>query len=92
MTYEEAEELAELVNSWNGSAVTLTCAADVMHELEEAAQLDGREPPEVQVIQHYEPGQWKLTLHNACDVIGGETIDQAVIVSHKNCAILGENS
>jgi hypothetical protein len=90
MTYEEAEALATLVSAWNGSAVTLTCAADVMHELEEA-RLDGGEPPEVQVIPHYEPGQWKLTLHNACDVTGGYTIEDAVIVSHENCTVLGEN-
>jgi hypothetical protein len=91
MTYEEAEELAALVSLWNGSAVTLTCAADVMHELEEVAQLDNGEPPEVQVIPHYEPGQWKLTRHDACDVIGGYTIEDAVIVSHRNCTVLRES-
>jgi hypothetical protein len=87
MTYEEAEALAELVSSWNGTAVTLTCAADVMYELQE---LD-IETPELQVVPHYEPGQWKLTRHDACDVTGGRTIDEALIVSHRNCTVIAEN-
>jgi hypothetical protein len=87
MTYEEAEALAALVSDWNGNAVILTCAADVMYEL---AELD-TELPEVQVIPHYEPGQWKLTRHDACEVTGGETIGQAVIVSHRDCTVIAEN-
>jgi len=90
MTYEEAEALARLVSLWNGSAVTLTCAADVMHELEET-EYDGAEAPEVQVVPWYEPGQWKLTRHDSCDVVGGKTIEDAVIVSHKNCTVLAES-
>jgi len=92
MTYEEAEELVSLVAGWaaDGSPLTLTCAQDVFGELQE---FDLTEAAEVQVmaIEQYEPGQWKLVRHDSCDVIGGATIDQALIVSHKDCTVLGEN-
>jgi hypothetical protein len=90
MTYEEAEELAALIGGWGagGSDLTLTCAQDVFGELQEVPL---SAEPEILVIPHYEPGQWKLVRHDSCDVIGGETIDQALIVSHENCTVLGEN-
>lgn len=92
MTCEEAGELAGLIAGWaaDGSALELLCAQDVFGELQE---FELPEEPEIQVMvpAHYEPGQWKLMRHDACDVIGGETIDQALIISHKNCTVLGEN-
>jgi hypothetical protein len=90
VTGEEAEALAGLIDGWgaDGSPLTLTCAEDVMHELDEVVY---SAEPEILVIPHYEPGQWKLTRHDACTVIGGETIDQALIVSHENCTVLGRN-
>lgn len=90
MTYEEAEELAGTVNGWMAEAapVRLTCADDVFGELQETSV---RADADVMVVSHYEPGEWKLTLHNACDVIGGETIEQAVIVSHQHCPVVARN-
>lgn len=90
MTYEGAEALAGLIDGWgaDGSDLTLTCAQDVMFELGEVSY---SAEPEILVIPHYEPGQWKLTRHDACDVTGGYTIEDAVIISHKNCTVLGEN-
>jgi hypothetical protein len=90
VTYEEAEELAGLIAGWtaDGSPVTLTCAQDVFGELQETSLLAGTD---VQVMTHYEPGQWKLMRHDSCTVLGGETIDQALIISHESCTILGEN-
>lgn len=100
MTYDEAEELARLITGWamttaalvgtDESTLTLTCAQDVFGELQEFAL---PEEPEIQVmaVGHYEPGQWKLVRHDSCDVIGGQTIDEALIVSHGNCTVLGEN-
>lgn len=91
MSPEEAEELAGTVNGYAeaGAYVVLTCAEDVFGELNETSV---RADAEVQVVPHYESGQWKLTLHDACDVVGGETIDQAVIVSHANCTVIGRNN
>lgn len=90
MTYEEAEALVSLVNGWaqDGSPLTLTCAQDVFGEIQEFPVSD---EINVQVIPHYEPGQWKLTRHDACDVTGGYTIEDAVIISHKNCTVLARN-
>ena len=92
MTYEEADALARLVAGWaaDGSPLTLTCAQDVFYELQEILPTEADEV-QVTVIPHYEPGQWKLMRHDSCDVIGGATIDEALIISHKDCTVLGEN-
>ena len=90
MTYEEAEALARLIDAEGTEHhVLLTCAEDVAGEL---AEVPWENPvAEIQVIYHYDPGQWKLTRHDSCDVIGGETIDQAIIVSHRDCTVIAQN-
>lgn len=90
MTREEAEGLAAVIDSWaaEGAPMALACAQDVFYELQEAVF---SADPDIQVIPHYEPGQWKLTLHDACDVTGGYAIGDAVIVSHKGCTVIAEN-
>lgn len=89
MIYEEVEELAGLIDGWgaDGAPLTLACAQDVMFELGEVPY---SAEPEILVIPHYEPGQWKLTRHDACE-IWGQTIEDAVIVSHGRCTILAQN-
>jgi hypothetical protein len=92
VTAGEAEELAALITAWaaGGVALELVCGQDVFGELQE---FDLPEDPEIDILVpvHYEHGQWKLVRHDACDVIGGETIDQAVIVTHRRCTILGQS-
>lgn len=90
----------------DGSHLTLTCAQDVADALAWVSQpRPPRDPCDfyalgtvgsftgagVIVIDRYEPGQWKLVRHDSCDVIGGHSIEDAIIVSHKNCTVLGEN-
>lgn len=90
MTYEEAEALAALVDDWmkNEVPVTLTCAEDVLGELNEVPL---RPDADVLTVSWYSLGQWKLTRHDSCDVTGGETIDQAVTVTHRRCDVLAQN-
>jgi hypothetical protein len=97
MTPEEAEALTAFVLEHQPGMhyQVLSGALDVTAAL---AELQGK-PDTGNVGLTYvttrlakQPGWWKLTLHDACDVIGGETIDQAIIVSYKNCTVLGENS
>ena len=38
------------------------------------------------------PGWWKLVLHDRCDVIGGHSVDDAMIATHDDCTVLGESS
>lgn len=44
---------------------------------------------EVSVAEHYEPGRWKMIRHDHCQVIGGETEEQAMLVTHDECTVLG---
>jgi hypothetical protein len=92
MTPGEAEELAALITRWaaGGVALELACGQDVFGEIQEFELPDS---PEIDILvpAHYESGQWKLVRHDACDVIGGETIDQAVIVTHRDCTVLVQN-
>lgn len=37
------------------------------------------------------PGTWRLIRHDHCDVIGGDLPEQSMIVTHRNCTVLGEN-
>lgn len=44
---------------------------------------------EVNVAWHYEPGQWKLVLHDHCELIaGGENPGDAMIASHAMCTVM----
>ena len=90
MTCEEAEEIGRLIDAEGPECyVRLVCAEDVAGEL---AEVPWENPvAEVYVSPHYEPGQWKLTRHDACDVTGGETIEQAMIVSHRKCTLIAQN-
>jgi hypothetical protein len=92
VTPEAADELARLLREWGraGAPLVLTCAEDVFCELQEFPL---PEEPEIQVLAtgRYDPGQWKLTRHDSCLVLGGETIEQAVIVTHPFCAVIARN-
>jgi hypothetical protein len=43
------------------------------------------------MMDHYGHGRWKLIQHDHCSQIGGETIDQAMIITHERCTVLGSN-
>lgn len=91
MTAEEAEEVVALTEIWGGGrhgALTLTCAQDVFGELQE---FPVSPDVEVLVVPWYGHGSWKLTRHDSCDVTGGRTIDEALIVSHARCTVLAKN-
>jgi len=42
----------------------------------------------VLVIPGYEPGRWKFTKHDHCEVAGGP--DEAAIVIHDDCTVIDE--
>jgi DNA-binding MarR family transcriptional regulator len=46
---------------------------------------------EVTVAEHYEPGRWKMIRHDHCQVIGGENQEQAMLVTHEECTVLGRS-
>lgn len=46
---------------------------------------------QVQMAEHYEPGRWKMIRHDHCQVIGGETQEQAMLVTHDECTVLGRS-
>jgi predicted ArsR family transcriptional regulator len=80
----------------------LCCAQDVWDEIRMAsAPAPARRPwepdlhsltaVEVTVAEHYEPGQWKMIRHDHCQVTGGETQEQAMLVTHLECTVLGRS-
>jgi hypothetical protein len=96
--------IAGLIKEHSGTKCqkVLTCAQDVADAL---AHISTPTPPrlpwepdlaaltgiDVVVSPDAAPGTWRLLRHDHCDVIGGETPDQAMIVTHRNCTVLGEN-
>ncbi len=44
----------------------------------------------VTMMDHYEPGRWRLIRHDRCDVIGGFDLGQAVMITHEHCTVLRE--
>lgn len=89
-------------HSWTKYGKVLLCARDVWEDIQRSSdQVPQRMPWEadlsfftgvqVTVIDSYEPGRWKMIRHDHCEVIGGETPDQAMIVTHERCTILGES-
>jgi DNA-binding transcriptional ArsR family regulator len=80
----------------------LNCAQDVWAEIRLTAppaqprlpwdfDLHSLTAIEVHVAEHYDPGRWKMTRHDHCQVIGGETREQAILVTHDDCTVLGES-
>ena len=80
----------------------LCCAQDVWDEVRMASALAAPRQPwepdlrsltavEVTVAEHYEPGRWKMIRHDHCLVTGGETQEQAMLVTHKECTVLGRS-
>lgn len=82
---------------------TLTCAPDVWEAVKAGSvpaeprmpwepDLSSLTGIEVVCVQHYPAGAWKLTRHDSCTVIGGETPEQSMIVTHENCTVLAEHN
>lgn len=80
----------------------LYCAQDVWEEVRLASipaaprrpwepDLRSLTAVEVTMAKHYEPGQWKMIRHDHCLVIGGETQEQAMLVTHDGCTVLGRS-
>lgn len=97
------EDLIALLNAHAGTPCrkVLVCARDVWETLSAAGapvaivqpwEFDVSELTGIGVIvgKGYEPGRWKLIRHDKCEVIGGETVDQALIVHHEGCAVIAE--
>jgi DNA-binding MarR family transcriptional regulator len=96
--------LADLIERhyWTPFGKVLYCAQDVWDGiLLDWPARKARQPPEpdghalmaieVHVAEHYEPGQWKMIRHDRCQVTGGETPEQAVLVTHEECTVLGRS-
>lgn len=99
----DLDEVTGLIREHAGTKYrkTLTCAQDAADAVASVSAPAAPRQPweanvalltgiEVVVIGGYVPGRWKMTRHDHCDVIGGDGIDQAMIVTHKDCAVLGE--
>lgn len=82
---------------------TLDCAPALWEELKAALpQAESRAPwepdltwltgVEVHLDPACEPGWWKLTRHDACEVTGGDDTDMPMAVSHEHCTVLAESS
>jgi predicted ArsR family transcriptional regulator len=80
----------------------LHCAQDVWDEIRVASAPAAPRMPwetdlrsltavEVTVAEHYEPGRWKMIRHDHCQVTGGETQEQAMLVTHEGCTVLGRS-
>jgi hypothetical protein len=96
--------IAGLIREHSGTKYqkVLTCAQDVADAL---ADVSTPAPPRmpweadltfltginVVVSPDAAPGTWQLLRHDHCEVIGGETPDQAMIVTHRDCTVLGSN-
>jgi hypothetical protein len=102
----ELEKLISLMAKVKEAQVSgrceLRCAPDVCRALASPASGDYRDvSPDVPaslvtgivvvMMDHYDRGRWKLVRHDRCSVIGGETIEQAIIVGHDDCTVLGES-
>lgn len=100
----DTDRLTGLIKEHYGTKYqkVLQCAQDIWDALKEtSAPAEPRRPWEpdltfltginITVIPSYAPGRWKLVRHDHCEVIGGETIDQAMIVTHEDCTILAES-
>lgn len=98
------EDLISLLNTHAGTPhrTVLVCAQGVWEKLKASGapvaichpwEFDVSELTGTGVIiaKGYEPGRWKLIRHDKCEVIGGETIDQALIVHHEGCAVIAEH-
>jgi DNA-binding transcriptional ArsR family regulator len=90
---------------WKSGRRALLCARDVCDEIALALPVRPGSPfapwmpgasvfvgIDVTVIDAYEPGRWKLVLHDGCEVIGGSTPGEAMIVTHRRCAVLADSA
>lgn len=98
------EDLIALLCACSGTPCrkVLVCAQDVWEEMQAAGapavlvqplEFDIRELTSAGVIiaPGYGPGRWKLILHDRCRIAGGRTLLGSVVVSHRDCTVLGEN-
>lgn len=98
------EDLIDLLCACSGTPCrkVLVCARDVWEEMRAAGapaalvqplEFDIRELTCAAVIiaPGYATGRWKLILHDRCRATGGRTLLGLVIVSHRDCTVLGES-
>jgi len=101
MTPQELEPVLALLREHYGTPChkVLTCAQDVCDALAAAsAHVPARRHSweflfgvAVIVSPDSPPGTWKMTRHDHCDVTGGEREEDAVMVTHRDCTILGRS-
>lgn len=85
-------------HSWTKYGKVLLCAQDVWADVKASVPPAPPRMPwevdldlfgiQVNVIDSYEPGRWRVVRHDHCQVIGGETQEQAMLVTHEGCTVL----